>query len=226
MHVLVVEDDDLLGQGIEAALARWSHTCEWVRDGLTALAAARTAAFDVIVLDLGLPRVSGRPLDGLQVLASLRREKINVPVLIITARDTLNDRISGLDAGADDYLVKPFHVDELSARLRALHRRALGLAHKVIEAGALVLDTIACEATFAGRPLELSRTEFLLLRALAERAGRVVPRAVLEQAMYGNEGIQSNALEVHVHGLRRKLATKTIRTVRGLGYLLIKEPSS
>lgn len=220
VHVLVVEDDVLLGQGIEDALRRWSYTCEWVRDGAAALAAARATAFDIAVLDLGLPKV-----DGLGVLKALRRDKILIPVLIVTARDTLPARIDGLDAGADDYLVKPFHLDELAARLRALHRRANGLAHRLVEAGALTLDTVAFDASYAGRTLDLSRTEFLLLRALAERAGRVVTRAALEQAMYGNAGVDSNALEVHVHALRRKLASDAIRTVRGLGYLLVKGKS-
>ncbi len=208
MHVLVVEDDALLGQGIEEALRRWSHTSIWVRDGAAALAAARAGAFDIVVLDLGLPKI-----DGTEVLKALRRDKITIPVLVVTARDTLPDRIGGLDAGADDYLVKPFHLDELAARLRALHRRANGLT----------LDTVAFEANYAGRLLELSRTEFLLLRALAERAGRVVTREALEQAMYGNGGVESNALEVHVHALRRKLSVEAIRTVRGLGYLLVRE---
>ena len=218
MHVLVVEDDVLLGQGIEDALRRWSHTWIWVRDGAAALAAARAGAFDIVVLDLGLPKV-----DGVEVLRALRRDGIAIPVLVVTARDTVPDRIGGLDAGADDYLVKPFHLDELAARLRALHRRAHGLAQKQVEAGALSLDTVAFEASYAGRVLALSRTEFLLLRALAERAGRVVTREALEQAMYGNNGVESNALEVHVHALRRKLSADAIRTVRGLGYLLVKE---
>jgi two-component system response regulator QseB len=222
MHVLVVEDDALLGQGIQDALARWSHTCDWVRDGAAALAAARAGSFDVAVLDLGLPRVNGQALDGIGVLNALRRDGIGMPVLIVTARDTVRDRIGGLDAGADDYLVKPFHLDELAARLRALHRRANGLAHGLVEAGALTLDTTTFEGTYAGQRLDLSRTEFLLLRALAERAGRVVLRAALEQALYGNDGVESNALEVHVHALRRKLAPAAIRTVRGLGYLLVK----
>ncbi len=223
MHVLVVEDDGLLGQGIQDALARWWHTSEWVRDGAAALAAVRAGVFDVALLDLGLPRVAGRTLDGIDVLKALRRERIHMPVLIITARDHVSDRIEGLDAGADDYLVKPFHLDELAARLRALHRRAHGLAGRLVEAGELTLDTQAHSASYAGRQLELSRTEFLLLRALAERAGRVVTRDTLQQAMYGNDGVESNALEVHVHTLRRKLAPEAIRTVRGLGYLLIKD---
>lgn len=224
MHVLVVEDDALLGQGIQIALTRWSHTSDWVRDGAAALAAARAGRFDVVVLDLGLPRVNGDALDGIDVLNAMRRDGIGVPVLIVTARDTVADRIGGLDAGADDYLVKPFHLDELAARLRALHRRANGLAHGLVEAGALTLDTTTFEGVYAGQRLDLSRSEFLLLRALAERAGRVVLRATLEQALYGNDGVESNALEVHVHALRRKLSAEAIRTVRGLGYLLVKTP--
>lgn len=224
MHVLVVEDDALIGQGIQDALTRWSHTSDWVRDGAAALAAARAGSFDVAVLDLGLPHVNGLALDGIGVLNALRRDAIGLPVLIVTARDTVSDRIGGLDAGADDYLVKPFHLDELAARLRALHRRANGLAHGLVEAGALTLDTTTFEGSYAGQRLELSRTEFLLLRALAERAGRVVLRATLEQALYGNDGVESNALEVHVHALRRKLSPEAILTVRGLGYLLVKRP--
>lgn len=218
MHVLVVEDDDLLGSGLRDALARWSHGCVWVRDGAAALAAVREETFDIAVLDLGLPKI-----DGLDVLKTLRRHGIGLPVLIVTARDALPQRIDGLDAGADDYLAKPFHLDELAARLRALHRRAQGLAQELVEAGALRLDLRSHEAIYGGRKLELSRTEFLLLRALAERAGRVVQRETLERAMYGGDGIESNALEVHVHALRRKLSAEAIRTVRGLGYLLVKE---
>ncbi|MEO5559635.1 MAG: response regulator [Dokdonella sp.] len=224
MHVLVIEDDALIGQGIQDALTRWSHTSDWVRDGAAALAAARAGTFDVAVLDLGLPPVNGLALDGIGVLNALRRDGIGLPVLIVTARDTVSDRIGGLDAGADDYLVKPFHLDELAARLRALHRRANGLAHGLVEAGSLTLDTTTFEGSYAGQRLDLSRTEFLLLRALAERAGRVVLRATLEQALYGNDGVESNALEVHVHALRRKLSPEAILTVRGLGYLLVKRP--
>ncbi|MEO7326100.1 MAG: response regulator [Dokdonella sp.] len=224
MHVLVVEDDALLGQGIQDALTRWSHTSDWVRDGAAALAALCTSTFDVAVLDLGLPRVNGQALDGIGVLTAMRRDGNGLPVLIVTARDTVSDRIGGLDAGADDYLVKPFHLDELAARLRALHRRANGLAHGLVDAGALTLDTTTFEGSYAGHRLDLSRTEFLLLRALAERAGRVVLRATLERALYGNDGVESNALEVHVHALRRKLTPEAIRTVRGLGYLLVKNP--
>lgn len=218
MHVLVVEDDELLGAGMRDALERWSHTCAWVRDGAAALAAVRGSALDLVILDLGLPKI-----DGLDVLKALRRQKLHLPVLVVTARDALPQRIEGLDAGADDYLIKPFHLDELAARLRALHRRAHGLAQELVEAGALSLDLRTHEANYAGRALELSRTEFLLLRALAERAGRVVLRETLERAVYGDGGVESNALEVHIHALRRKLSAEAIRTVRGLGYLLTKE---
>jgi two-component system, OmpR family, response regulator QseB len=219
MHVLLVEDDALLGQAIETALARWSHTSVWVRDGQGALAAARGGTFDLIVLDLGLPRI-----EGLEVLKTLRAEARAVPVLIITARDALTERIRGLDAGADDYLNKPFHLDELAARMRALHRRALGQSQNLIVVGSLCLDPLSAQATFEGDALELSRREFVLLRALAERAGRAVTREALMHALYGAEGgAESNTLEVHIHSLRRKLSPAAIRTVRGLGYLLAKD---
>ena len=153
----------------------------------------------------------------------MRRHGVQTPVIVITARDDIGDRVGGLDAGADDYLVKPFHLDELAARLRALHRRAHGLAHRLIEVGLLRLDTMSSEASYRENALDLSRMEFVVLRALAERAGRVVTRSALEQAMYGTGGVESNALEVHIHALRRKLAPEAIRTVRGLGYLLVRE---
>lgn len=219
MHVLLVEDDSQLGQAIEMALTRWSHTSVWVRDGQAALAAACNDAFDLVVLDLGLPRI-----EGLDVLKTLRAESRPVPVLIITARDSLADRVSGLDAGADDYLNKPFHLDELGARLRALHRRALGMAQNHIHVGSLSLDPIGAEATYDGRAVELSHHELILLRSLAERAGKAVSRDSLLHALYGDaDGADSNTLEVLIHSLRRKLAPSAIRTVRGLGYVLAKD---
>ena len=218
MHVLIVEDNPVLGRGIETALARWSHTSEWAHDGDAGLALALATSFDLVLLDLGLPR-----RNGLDVLREMRRRGVQTPVIVITARDDIGDRVGGLDAGADDYLVKPFHLDELAARLRALHRRAHGLAHRLIEVGALRVDTMASEASYGENALALSHMEFVVLRALAERAGRVVTRAALEQAMYGSGGVESNALEVHIHALRRKLAPEAIRTVRGLGYLLVRE---
>jgi two-component system, OmpR family, response regulator QseB len=222
MNVLLVEDDVLLGQAIETALARWNHTSVWVRNGAAALSAARAGGFDLIVLDLGLPRVQ-----GLEVLKSLRTEACVVPVLIITARDGLTDRVRGLDAGADDYLNKPFHLDELAARMRALHRRALGQSQNLILVGSLCLDPLSAQATYKGQTVELSRGEFVLLRALAERAGRAVSREALMQALYGaDRGAESNTLEVHIHVLRRKLSPMAIRTVRGLGYLFVKDGPS
>jgi len=217
MHVLIVEDDARLGRGVQTALARWTHTSEWVTDGAAALAEARTGQYDVVLLDLGLPKI-----DGIDVLRRLRQAGVATPVLVLTARDALTERVGGLDAGADDYLVKPFELDELAARLRALHRRAHGVASAVLEVDALAIDTVGRQATWHGVPLELSRLEFLLLRTLAERAGRVVTREFLERVMYGNDGVDSNALEVHVHGLRRKLAPEAIKTARGLGYLLVR----
>ena len=151
MHVLLVEDDALLGQAIEMALGRWNHTSVWVRDGEAALAAARSSAFDLIMLDLGLPRI-----EGLDVLKTLRAEARSVPVLIITARDALTDRVRGLDAGADDYLNKPFHLDELAARMRALHRRALGQSQNLILVGSLCLDPLSAQATFAEQMIDLT----------------------------------------------------------------------
>lgn len=222
MHVLLVEDDIPLAQAIQMALVRWDHTSVWVRDGEAALTAARSSVFDLVLLDLGLPRV-----EGLEVLKALRAEGRAVPVLVITARDALGDRVRGLDAGADDYLNKPFHLDELAARMRALHRRSLGQPQNLIVVGPLSLDPLSTQVSFEGRSIELSRGEFVLLRALAERAGRAVSREALTQALYGAEGgAESNMLEVHIHSLRRKLSSNIIRTVRGLGYLLAKSGGS
>jgi two-component system response regulator QseB len=219
MHVLLVEDDVLLGQAIETALARWGHTLLWVRDGQTALTAARMAGFDLVLLDLGLPRVA-----GLQVLEELRASCADVPVIIITARDTLTDRIAGLDAGADDYLSKPFNLDELAARMRALHRRSRGQSKNLIVAGAVSVDPVDMRVSVGGNQVELSHREFVLLRALAERAGRAVSREVLTRTLYGAEGgAESNTLEVQIHTLRRKLPANAIRTVRGFGYLLVSD---
>jgi len=215
MHVLIVEDDMDLGRGLQRALERWGHTHEWVRDGASALARAKSVAFDMILLDLGLPKV-----DGLDVLAALARDHVTAPVLVITARDSLQDRVRGLDLGADDYLIKPFELDELAARMRSILRRTHGLTRHTLEIGALVIDTQNSEARFEGRPVILSRVEFRLLQTLAERAGRVVTREFLMRVLYGPEGVASNALEVHVHSLRKKISPDLIRTARGLGYVL------
>ena len=216
MHVLIVEDDEQRGRGLEVAIRRWGDTSEWVRDGVAALAAAKSIPFDLVLLDLGLPR-----LGGIDVLKSLKRDSLEVPVIVISARDALDDRVQGLDLGADDYLVKPFELEELAARIRSVRRRVTKADTSNLTIGRLSIDTRSREARFEGEPLVLSRPEFMLLQVLAERAGRVVARDFLERVLYGENGVDSNALEVHVHSLRKKTDASLIRTARGIGYVLI-----
>ena len=215
MRVLLVEDDEALGVGIRVALKPEGYTVDWVRDGESALHALTHESFDLAVLDLGLPG-----LDGLEVLKRLRSRSMAVPVLVLTARDATSDRIAGLDAGADDYLVKPFEVGELLARMRALLRRGFQRPQPVLEVGPVRLDPATQEVSCHGRPVVLQRKEYLLLLQLMSQPGRVLTRDKLEQALYGwnEEPAESNALEVHVHHLRRKLYPELIRTVRGVGY--------
>ncbi|MBC8118301.1 MAG: response regulator [Burkholderiaceae bacterium] len=216
MRVLVVEDDLMIGEAVVAGLAGDGYAVDWVRDGRAAELSVETHSYSIVLLDLGLPA-----RDGITTLKSLRARKVDVPVLIITARDTVADRIAGLDAGADDYLVKPFDLHELSARVRALLRRASGRAEPLLQHGALTLNPATHEVLLDAHPVEVSAREFALLLALAERAGSVVSRAQLEEKLYGwNETVGSNAIEVHVHNLRRKLGESMIRNVRGLGYKL------
>lgn len=216
MRILVVEDDSMIGEAVVAGLTADGYAVDWVRDGRAAELSVATHSYAIVLLDLGLPA-----RDGIDTLKSLRARKVDVPVLIITARDTVADRIAGLDAGADDYLVKPFDLDELSARVRALLRRAAGRAEPLLQHGALTLNPATHEVLMADHPVEVSAREFALLLALAERAGSVVSRAQLEEKLYGwNETVGSNAIEVHVHNLRRKLGESLIRNVRGLGYKL------
>lgn len=218
MRVLLVEDDPDLGQAVRVALKPEGYTVDWVEDGASALHALSHESFEVAILDLGLPR-----LDGLEVLARLRAAANRVPVLVLTARDATADRIAGLDAGADDYLVKPFEVDELKARLRALLRRSFQRPQTALEYRDVRLDPATQEVSFRGRPVVLQRKEFVLLHQLLSQPGRVFTRDKLEQALYGwNEEVESNALEVHVHHLRRKLFPELIRTVRGVGYMVEK----
>jgi len=220
VHILLVEDDAQLGAAIQRALERLSYTVSWLRDGRSALAAMRDRTADLVLLDLGLP---GR--DGIEVLIEARRAKVETPVLVMTARDGLNARVDGLDAGADDYLIKPFHVEELAARIRSLSRRLRGLSVNRIEVGALSLDVGTSEVTFRGEPVELTRREFALLQALMEHAGRLVRRESLENSLYGlDHVVGNNALEVLVHGLRRKLSFETVRNVRGFGYMIPQDP--
>ncbi|MGH8157521.1 MAG: response regulator [Rhodanobacter sp.] len=220
MHIILVEDDPQLGAAIQRALERLSYTVSWLRDGREALIALRDQTADLVLLDLGLP---GK--DGLDVLVEARRSHVKTPVIVMTARDTLGDRVNGLDAGADDYLVKPFHLEELGARIRSLTRRAHGLAANRIEVGVLSIDLGTSEVTFRNTHVELTRREFSLLQILMERAGRLVRRESLENSLYGIDNIVGNsALEVLVHTLRRKLSFDTIQTVRGFGYMIPREP--
>jgi len=215
----VVEDDSLLGDALRVGLRREGFAVDWVQDGAKAWAALASQPFAAVVLDLGIPGIS-----GLELLRRLRARKNAVPVLILTARDAIPDRIAGLDSGADDYLAKPVDLGELAARLRALCRRSGGRAEAVLRVGALALDPAAHEVAFRGRAVELSAREFALLHELARSAGRVLSRDQLAERLYGfHEELESNAIEVHVHHLRRKLAPEAIVTVRGVGYLLPKD---
>ena len=216
MRILVVEDDALLGDAIQAGLTESGDAVDWVRDGVAAEQALDTAPYAAMVLDLGLPRRT-----GLEVLQRLRTRGSRLPVLILTARDTVEDRIRGLDAGADDYLIKPFDLGELAARLRALTRRAAGQAASALRVGDVELDPAARRVVHRGKPVELSTREFALLHALMCSAGRVLTRGQLEEQLYAwGEEVESNAVEVHVHRLRRKLAPDLIQTVRGVGYMM------
>ncbi|CAG0977195.1 Transcriptional regulatory protein QseB [Rhodocyclaceae bacterium] len=219
MKILLVEDDRLLGDGIRAGLQQAGFAVDWAQDGRAAELALSGEAYDAVVLDLGLPRLS-----GMEVLARTRAVRNPVPVLILTARDTVPDRIAGLDAGADDYLVKPFDLGELQARLRALIRRGQRQAEPLLAHGALRLDPAGRSVSWEGKPVELSAREYAVLHALLLNAGRVLSKTQLEEKLYGwGEEIESNAVEVFVHHLRRKLAPELIRTVRGVGYMIPRE---
>jgi two-component system OmpR family response regulator/two-component system response regulator QseB len=219
MRVLVVEDDPLLGDALRVGLSQAGFAADWVRDGSSGLQAVASEPFAAVVLDLGLPELS-----GLELLKRVRAERNAVPILILTARDAVADRIAGLDAGADDYLVKPVDLGELAARLRALVRRASGRAEPALEIGPLRIDPAAHAVSFRGREVELSPREFVVLHELARAAGRVLSKDQIAERTYGwGEEVESNAVEVHVHHLRRKLAPEVIVTVRGVGYLLPKD---
>lgn len=216
MRILLVEDDPLLGDGLETGLRQIGFNVDWMKDGISARAAMSAAPYDAVILDLGLPR-----LPGLDVLAEWRREGRDVPVLILTARDGVEDRIKGLNTGADDYLVKPFALGELVARVRALIRRAHGRSTPLLSYGEVTLDPSARKATLRGEPLELTAREFQLLELFLDNRNRVLPRALLEEKLYGwTQELDSNALEVHIHHLRKKLGSQFIRTLRGIGYQL------
>lgn len=218
MRILLVEDDPELGDGLAIGLRQAGFAVDWLRDGHAADLALRDESFDLVVLDLGLPRLS-----GMEVLKRARDRGQSLPILILTARDATGDKVSGLDAGADDYLVKPIDLDELSARIRALTRRSAGRAAPLLVHGELAIDLAAHRVTLAGRAVELSGREFSLLHMLLENAGRVLTRSQLEQSLYGwHDEPDSNALEVHIHHLRKKLGSELIRTLRGVGYTIPK----
>jgi DNA-binding response OmpR family regulator len=218
MRVLLVEDDPQLGDGLMVGLRQAGYAVDWVKDGAAADHALATEDFDLLVLDLGLPRLS-----GMDLLRRLRARGQSLPVLILTARDATADKIAGLDAGADDYLVKPVDLDELAARIRALSRRAAGRAAPVIRHGELTLDPAGRRVTMADSAVELSAREFAILQVLLENAGRVMTRAQLEGSIYGwRDEPDSNALEVHIHHLRKKLGADLIKTLRGVGYTIPK----
>ena len=220
MRVLLVEDDPMVGESVRAGLRQDGFAVDWVRDGRAAELAIGNAVYDVLLLDLGLPRK-----EGLDVLRTLRQRGNRIPVLITTARDAVSDRVRGLDAGADDYLVKPFDLDELAARIRALLRRQAGRAQPLIVVGKLTLDPATREVTFDGQPVALSGREFTLLEALVNRPGAVYSREHLEEKLYGwDQEVGSNTVEVHIHALRRKLGPDFIKNVRGVGYRVQTTP--
>jgi DNA-binding response OmpR family regulator len=221
MRILLAEDDTLLGDGLRAGLRQLGFQVDWVRNGEAAERELRDQPYGAAVLDLGLPQK-----DGMEVLAAVRRAGITLPVLVLTARDAVTDRIRGLDVGADDYVVKPVDLNELAARLRALVRRAHGQPQELLSAQDVELDPAGRSVRKAGTPVVLSTREFDLLQALMLNAGRVLSREQLEQHLYSwGQEVESNAVEVHIHHLRRKLGSALIQTVRGVGYVLLREPA-
>ncbi len=218
MRILLVEDDPQLGDGVRVGLQQAGYAVDWLRDGLSALHSLQVDYFDLVVLDLGLPQMS-----GLAVLEKIRGLGNSIPVLILTARDTVTDRVDGLDSGADDYLAKPFDLDELCARIRALTRRHKGRASPLIEYRDIVLDPMAYRLEKAGEEVNLSTREFKILQILLENSGRVLSRERIEESLFGwGDGLESNATEVHIHHLRKKLGKALIVTIRGVGYMIPK----
>lgn len=219
MRILLVEDDELLGQATKTGLSQYGYTVDWLKDGDSAKLALKNELFDLVVLDLGLPKLS-----GLGLLQSVRASGNATPVIILTARETIEDRVKGLDCGADDYLTKPFDMGELSARIRALIRRSSGRADATIQYRNVVLDPAAHSVSVDGTEINVPRREFALLQKLLENCGHVLSREQLMQSVYGwEEDVDSNALEVHIHNLRKKLNAGFIRTIRGVGYMVEKE---
>ena len=219
MRILLVEDDTLLGDGVCAGLRREDNSVDWVKNGETALSAVAETQYDSIILDIGLPK-----MNGLEVLRQMRESNNDTPVLILTAQDDISDRVKGLDAGADDYLVKPFEFAELCARLRALTRRNRGMSSETVQYKDIIIDTVAHTVQYKKQPVTLSRREFTLLFELITNQGRVLSRHHLEQKLYSwGDEIESNTIEVYIHHLRKKFYTELITTVRGIGYIIAKE---
>ena len=217
MRVLIVEDDVMIGRALRTGLEESGYAADWVRDGVAAELALRQDVYDLALLDLGLPRK-----DGLEVLKTLRRDNVQLPVVVISARDSLADRVSGLDSGADDYLPKPFDLDEVLARIRAVSRRRAGRGAPEVSYGAVRLDPVNRVVRFRDREVSLSTREFAVLEALIRQPGALVARERLVDTVYGwGAEVESNAIEVHVHHLRRKLCAELILNVRGVGYRLV-----
>lgn len=222
MRVLLVEDDPSLGSGLQTALKPEGYTVDWLTDGIQALHALETESFDLVILDLGLPR-----LDGLSVLKQARAQGRSLPVLVLTARDAIQDRIDGLDSGADDYLIKPFDTTELKARIRALLRRSSGRSQSLISFQGIELDPSSQQVSYQDKPVNLTRREYALLHEMINQPGHVFTRDILQQLLYGwDDDVESNALEVHIHHLRKKLFPSLIRTIRGIGYVVDKNASA
>ncbi len=224
MRVLLVEDDELLGDGLRTGLMQAGYTVDWTKNGLAADQALQSETFDLVILDLTLPKI-----DGLSLLQKMRARGNTTPVLILTARESIEERVKGLDSGADDYLTKPFDLDEVCARLRALQRRFASRALPQIVHGNLTLDPASHLVTLDQEHITLPRREFALLHILLENEGRVLSREHLTQSLYGwGEEVDSNALEVHIHNLRKKFGQEFIRTIRGIGYMIekAKDPSN
>lgn len=222
MRLLLVEDDELLGDAVKTGLNQFGYVVDWLRDGEAARAAVKAESFELIILDLGLPKLS-----GLGFLQALRNDGNNTPVIILTARDTVEDKVKGLDTGADDYLIKPFELNELKARVRALIRRSQGRADSVLQYRNITLDSAAHSVYVDEVIVNVPRREFALLQKLLENSGQVLSREQLMQSIYGwEEDVDSNALEVHIHNLRKKLNANFIRTIRGVGYMAEKNESN
>lgn len=218
MRILLIEDDELLGDGIRSGLAQYQYTVDWVKNGIAAWSALQSEHFDLVILDLGLPKLSGE-----EILKSMRAKNIMIPVIILTANDNTASKVKGFDSGADDYVTKPFNLEELCARIRAIRRRTSSnqTHNTTITVGDITLDPSTRLVFKSGQMVELSRREFVLLQMLLENAGKVLSREQATQSLYGwGYDIDSNALEVHIHNLRKKLKCKNINTIRGVGYML------